>query len=44
MSASERRAAINAMQEAEAIADVLLWVREKFQALGAYFLSLGLKH
>ncbi|HXF65703.1 MAG TPA: hypothetical protein VNK67_03250 [Burkholderiales bacterium] len=44
MSASERQVAISAMQSAEAIADALLWVREKFEGLGAFFLKPGLKH
>jgi hypothetical protein len=44
MSESERRLAVNAMRNAETIADALLWVSEKLRALGALFLKPGLKH
>ena len=44
MSESERLVAINAMQDAEAIADAFIWVKEKIEAIGHYFLKPSLKH
>ena len=41
MSATERQAAINAMQDADAIVDAILWVIHKVEQLGAF---LFLKH
>lgn len=44
MSEAERLAAVKAMQDAEAIAEALIWVRDKFAALGNFFLHPSLKH
>ena len=45
LSESERRAAINAMRDAEMIADAILWVTRKIEQLGArLFLKLSPKH
>ena len=44
MSESDRLAAINAMQDAEAIVNALLWVQDKISAVGHYFLRPSLKH
>jgi hypothetical protein len=45
MSDSERQIAINAMRDAEAIADLVIWVARKIEQLGArLFLKPGLKH
>ena len=45
LSETERRAAINAMQDAEVIADAIVWVTRKIEQLGArLFLKLSLKH
>jgi len=44
MGESDRRAAINALQDAETIADGIMWIKEKFEALGHYFLKPSLRH
>ena len=45
LSESERQAAIKAMQDAELIADAILWVTRKIEQLGArLFLKLSPKH
>ncbi|MGQ0525843.1 MAG: hypothetical protein ACT4P8_19540 [Betaproteobacteria bacterium] len=45
LSDSERRAAMQAMQDAELIADAILWVTRKIEQLGArLFLRLSPKH
>jgi bacterioferritin (cytochrome b1) len=45
MSETERQAAINAMQDADAIVDAILWVVGKIEQLGALlFLKPGIKH
>ncbi len=45
LSDSERRAAIKAMQDAEVIADAILWVTRKIEHLGArLFLRPSPKH
>jgi len=44
MSESDRRVAINAMHDAEAIADGLVWLKEKIESVGHYFLRPSLKH
>lgn len=45
LSDSERRAAIKAMQDAELIADAILWVTRKIEQLGArLFLKLSPRH
>ncbi|MGQ0750983.1 MAG: hypothetical protein ACT4PS_10655 [Betaproteobacteria bacterium] len=45
LSDSERRAAIKAMQDAELIADAILWVTRKIEQLGArLFLKPSPKH
>lgn len=45
MSDSERQAAINAMRNAETIANAVIWIGKKFEQLGAWlFLKPGLKH
>lgn len=45
MSDSERQAAINAMRDAEAIVDGVIWLTRKIEQLGArLFLKPSLKH
>lgn len=45
ISAIERQAAINAMRDADAIVDALVWVTRKVEQLGvALFLRPGIKH
>jgi hypothetical protein len=45
MSAIERQAAINAMHDADAIVDAVLWIARKIEQLGAFlFLKPSLKH
>lgn len=44
MSDADRHAAIAALRQAEAIADGVLWIKEKVAALGNYFLKPSLKH
>jgi hypothetical protein len=44
MSEIERDAALRALRNAEAMVDLLFWVREKLSAVGAFFLKPSLKH
>jgi len=44
MGDADRRAAINALRQAEAIVDAMLWVKDKVAAVGTYFLKPSLKH
>jgi hypothetical protein len=45
MSPAERQVALNAMQDAEMIADAVLWIKRKFERLGAVvFLKPSVKH
>ncbi len=44
LSESERLVAINALRDAEMIADAFGWLKEKFEVLGHYFLKPSLKH
>ncbi|MDP1672704.1 MAG: hypothetical protein Q8L65_06240 [Burkholderiales bacterium] len=45
MSASERQAAINAMRDADAIVDAILWVTRKIEHFGAFlFMKPSVKH
>ena len=44
MTESDRLVAMNAMQDAEAIVDAFVWVKEKFEAVGHYFLKPSLRH
>lgn len=44
MSESERRTALVAMRNAEAIMNTIVWVKERISALGSYFLKPSLKH
>ncbi len=47
MSATERQAAINAMRDADAIVDAILWIMNKVEQLGALLFvkpSPSLKH
>ncbi|MBM3356428.1 MAG: hypothetical protein FJY54_01700 [Betaproteobacteria bacterium] len=44
MPEADRQNAIRALQQAEAIADAMLWVRNKIVALGTLFLKPSLKH
>ena len=41
---SDRLVAINAMQDAEAIVNAFLWLQERIEAVGRYFLKPSLKH
>jgi len=44
LSEAERDAALKAVQDAEAIANAILWVRDKLAAVGNFFLHPSLKH
>ncbi|MGH8642555.1 MAG: hypothetical protein ACRET6_12650 [Burkholderiales bacterium] len=44
MSEIERHTALRAMRHAEAMVDLLFWVKEKAITVGAYFLKPSLKH
>jgi hypothetical protein len=44
MSELDRRTAINAVQNAEAIVDAFFWVKNKIASLGLAFLKPSLKH
>jgi len=45
MSTIERQAAINAMRDADALVDAIVWVTRKVEQLGAFlFLKPGVKH
>lgn len=45
MGAIERQAAINAMRDADAIVDAILWVSRKIEQLGAFlFMKPSVKH
>jgi hypothetical protein len=44
MSESDRLVAMNALQDAEMIADAFVWLKEKFETVGHYFLKPSLKH
>ena len=44
MNESDRHAALSNLHSAELIVDGLVWVQEKFAALGHYFLKPSLKH
>lgn len=44
MSELDRQVAIKAMRDAEAIADAMVWVKEKVAALGNCLLKPSLKH
>lgn len=45
MSAVERQAAINAMRDADAIVDAILWMTHKVEQLGAMlFMKPSVKH
>jgi len=44
MTESDRLVAINALQDAEMIADAFGWLKEKFESLGHYFLKPSLRH
>ena len=44
LSESDRLVAINAMQNAETIVNAFLWLQEKIEAVGRYFLKPSLKH
>lgn len=45
MSESERQEAINAMRDADAIVDGLLWLGRKIEQLGAFlFMKPSIKH
>jgi hypothetical protein len=40
----ERQTALRAVRNAEAMVDLLFWVKDKLTAVGAYFLKPSLKH
>jgi len=44
MNESDRNAALSYLHSAELFVDGLVWVQEKFAALGHYFLKPSLKH
>ena len=44
MSEIERDAALRALRNAEAMVDLLFWVKEKLSAVGTFFLKPSLKH
>ena len=43
MSEHERHRALSAMRDAEAIAEAILWAKEKIASIGALFLKPGFK-
>ena len=43
MSEHDRTRALSAMRDAEAIADVIVWAKNKIASLGALFLKPGFK-
>ena len=43
MSEHDRSSAMSAMRDAEAIADAIVWVKEKVASIGALFLKPGFK-
>ena len=44
MSEAERRAALVAIRNAEAVVDAVVWVKQRISALGDFFLKPSLKH
>jgi len=44
LSEYDRRLALYAMRDAEAIADAVIWVKEKIESLGAVLPKLSFKH
>jgi len=44
MSEHERDRALSAMRDAEAIADAIMWLKEKVASVGALFLKPGFKN
>jgi hypothetical protein len=44
MSHVERESALRALRHAEAMADLVVWVKNKVASVGAYFLKPSLKH
>jgi len=44
LSERERRRAKHALRDAEAIADAVIWVKERVASLGAMLLKPGFKH
>ena len=44
MTEVERETALRAIRNAEAMADLVVWVRNKVASLGAFFLKPSLKH
>ena len=44
MSETERRAALIAMRNAEAIVNLIVWMKQRVSALGDFFLKPSLKH
>ena len=44
MSGADRQNAIDALQQAERIAEAFLWLKEKFANIGHVFLKPSLKH
>jgi hypothetical protein len=44
MSEAERAMAISALHSAEQFAEVLVWIRDRFVALGQVFMKPSLKH
>jgi len=44
MTESDRLVAINALQDAEMIADAFGWLKERFESLSHYFLKPSLRH
>ena len=44
MNEHDRHRAMNALRDAEAIADVILWAKEKIASIGTIFLKPGFKN
>ena len=44
MSQHDRNRALNAMRDAEAIADAIVWAKDKITSIGALFLKPGFKN
>jgi hypothetical protein len=41
---SDRLVALNALQDAEMIADAFIWLKDRIESVGHYFLKPSLKH
>lgn len=44
MNEAERHSALSTLRSAESVVDAIVWLKERFAALGHYFLKPSLKH